>query len=132
MWNFEQMTGKMIDPHGYVRGIGYSGAGVGKNQPQLQNVHNVGPIPQGTYLIGKPFDSSTHGPYALPLVPTPDTELFGRSAFLIHGDNVHAPGTASQGCVIMSRDVREAIWQSGDHDLIVTSGDPNQERTMTT
>ena len=130
-WNYEQLTGRMLDAAGYVWGVGYSGAGDGKNNPELQNVHNVGPIPVGYYLIGKPFDSPTHGPYAMPLVPTPDTELFGRSAFLIHGDNVRFPGTASQGCIILSRDVRERIWASNDHDLVVTSGNPNQERTLT-
>ncbi|HYE46677.1 MAG TPA: hypothetical protein VEA44_12995, partial [Caulobacter sp.] len=53
--------------------------------------------------------------------PVPDDvhEATGRSAFRIHGDSVRAPGTASKGCIILPRAVREAIWRSGDRDLEV-------------
>ncbi len=122
MWTFQQATGKMLNDAGEVIGIGYSGAGNGKNAPEFQNVHNVGPIPQGRYVIGTPGNSQTHGPFAMPLIPAPGAQLFGRDAFLIHGDSVHAPGAASQGCIIMSRDVREQIWDSKDHILEVVSG----------
>src|SRR6266700_5263321 len=106
-WRYEQATGKMIDEVGYVWGTGYSGFANGKNAPQFQNVHEVGPIPEGGYLIGMPHDSNSHGPFVLPLIPLRATETFGRDAFLIHGDSVHRPGTESHGCIIMSRDVRE-------------------------
>ncbi len=130
-WHYQQTTGKMMDEHGYVWGIGYSGAGEGKNQPEFQQVHDVGPIPQGGYVIGAPHDSPEHGPYVLPLIPHAGTELYGRSAFLIHGDSVHVPGTASHGCIIMSRDVRNEIWRSGDHSLVVTSGLEEQQERIT-
>ncbi len=132
-WHYQQVTGRMIDENGYTWGVGYSGADPGKNKPEFENVHDVGPIPQGGYSIGAPHDSREHGPFVLPLIPWKTTELHGRSAFLIHGDSVHAPGTASRGCVIMSRDVRERIWNSRDHSLVVTSGlDEIQRETRVT
>jgi hypothetical protein len=49
--------------------------------------------------------------------------MFGRDGFLIHGDSVEHPGTASHGCIIMSRAIREAIAQSDDHELNVVAGE---------
>ena len=46
-WRYEQRTGKLTDEDGYLWGIGYSGLGNAKNAPEFQNVHDVGPIPQG-------------------------------------------------------------------------------------
>ena len=59
------------------------------------------------------------------LTPNAANNMFGRSEFKIHGDLIDAPGQhkASDGCVILSRDVREQIWQSGDHDLHVIPGE---------
>ena len=59
------------------------------------------------------------GPFTLVLAPAPGTETHGRSAFRIHGDSIRLPGTASHGCIILPRPVREAIWASGDRDLEV-------------
>jgi hypothetical protein len=98
---------------------GYSGAGDGKNNPAKQEVQCVGPIPVGTYTIEAPIDTKTHGPYAMHLTPDPKNEMFGRSAFMIHGDSVVHPGTASEGCIILPRAVREQIWASGDRTLEV-------------
>lgn len=80
---------------------------------------NWGPIPCGLYTIGAHVDTMTHGPFVLPLTPSPQNEMFGRSAFLIHGDSKVAPGSASEGCIILSRSVRERIAKSGDHELRV-------------
>jgi hypothetical protein len=41
----------------------------------------------------------------------------GRSLFRIHGDN--AQNDASHGCVILPRNIRELIWNSGDRALTV-------------
>lgn len=99
---------------------GYSGAGDGKNNPAFQRVRNVGPIPQGKWKIsGPPVDTPSHGPFVLHLFPCPSTNTFGRDGFLIHGDSVRLPGTASEGCIILSRAIREQIWSSGDRDLQV-------------
>ncbi len=38
-------------------GAAYSGHGLGLNNPAMQNVPDVGPLPQGTYVIGDPHDN---------------------------------------------------------------------------
>lgn len=118
MWTFIQSTGELLHD-GEHKGFGYSGSGPGKNNAEMQDIRNVGPIPRGTYAIGEPHDSKSHGPYVLALEPSPDNEMFGRSCFLIHGDSIEHPGTASEGCIILSRFVREQIGTSGDDLLAV-------------
>jgi type VI secretion system (T6SS) effector TldE1-like protein len=119
MWIYRQVSGQIAPVGGSVLETGYSGAGEGKNNPAKQDVQKVGPIPIGAYSIGAPTDTVTHGPYVLTLSPFPANAMFGRSGFLIHGDSVVEPGTASEGCVILSRSSRTAIWNSGDHLLVV-------------
>ena len=121
MWIWRQEQGDLLDPSGKIVSVGYSGA-VGFQSPLDQDIHNKGPIPQGHYTIEAPENTDTHGPYVLALTPGIDNDMFGRSGFLIHGDKIGAPGTASEGCIILPRDVREAIWQSGDHELEVIGG----------
>jgi len=123
-WRYEQKTGRLLhyadDESTAERvAIGYSGAGEGKNNPAMQDVQNVGPLPIGQYTIGEPTDTKTHGPYVLHLTPDPANEMYGRSGFLIHGDSVVEPGTASEGCMIFSRTIREKVWDSGDRQLEV-------------
>ena len=130
-WTYEQATGKLIDPDGRVVGFGYSGKGAGKNNVLKQNVEYVGPIPVGLYTIGAPHDTVTHGPFVLPLTPAPENEMHGRTAFLIHGDSVVAPGTASTGCIIQARTVREDMARSLDKQLRVVSGVFTVESTET-
>jgi hypothetical protein len=100
-------------------GCGYAGRGVGKNNPLMQNVSNVGPLPAGTYTIESPVDTETHGLYVLWLTPDPMNEMFGRTGFGIHGDSIDNPGNASEGCIVLPRITREAIWESGDRQLLV-------------
>lgn len=130
-WTYEQISGKLRDPDGNVVGIGYSGAGTGKNNPAMQNVVDVGPIPVGTYtIVGPPIITKEHGPYVLKLVPDENTSLlitsYGRdpATFLLHGDSIPHPGTASEGCVIQDRMTRERVNASlpTDNTLIVVSG----------
>lgn len=118
MWTYIQFTGALIH-YGMIFGYGYSGKGEGKNNPAMQHIHNVGPIPVGTYIIQPPHDSETHGPFVLPLLPNATNEMFGRSGFLIHGDSIKNPGTASEGCIILPRAVRNTIFKSEDVDLKV-------------
>jgi hypothetical protein len=127
MWTYIQKTGELLQDGLHVA-LGYSGfddpatGQEGKNNPELENVEDVGPIPVGKYFIGSPHDTLTHGPFVLPLTPDAANEMFGRSAFLIHGDSVVDPGTASRGCIIMARKVRTEVAQSGDRQLQVISG----------
>lgn len=124
MWQFEQASGKLFYPSGLLLASGYSGHGIGVNNPLYETVPNVGPIPVGLYTIEAPIDSPEHGPYALPLTPFPANEMFGRSAFLMHGDEILHVGQhlASQGCIIMGPFTRKTVWQSTlDHTLQVVA-----------
>jgi len=119
MWTYEQSSGKIFDPSGALAGTGYSGAPEGKNNSLMQAIHNIGPIPIGFYTIEAPIDSAVHGKYAMRLIPDVLNEMFGRDGFLIHGDSVVDPGTASEGCIIQAKNTRVAIWESSDHRLEV-------------
>lgn len=90
----------------------YSGAREGKNNPALQQIPNVGPIPCGVYDLGELLLESEHGPYAIRLVPRPDNEMFGRAGFLLHGEKRLPPfGEASEGCIILSpQSAREIVY----------------------
>ncbi len=123
MWTYAQREGTLYRADGELIGTGYSGFPPGRNAPAWQAHQDVGPIPQGLYTIGEPecVDvSGPHGPFVLPLEPDAGNEMFGRSAFLCHGDGIgpHA-GSASHGCIILPRAVREVIAASGDHRLRV-------------
>lgn len=119
MLTYQISTGVLTDWNGHVLGIGYSGQPQCKNDPSACDQKNMGPIPPGRYSIGAPVNTQTHGPYVLPLTPHPDNEMHGRNAFLIHGDSISKPGTASHGCIILARGAREAIRKSGDDELEV-------------
>jgi len=123
-WTYSQKTGELQQDGEHVAS-GYSGAGPGKNNPAMQTVPNVGPIPQGDWTItGPPINTVEHGPYVLRLQPEAGTQTFGRSGFLMHGDSKESPGSASHGCVILPRTVREQVWNSGDRDLQVVEKAP--------
>ncbi len=113
MWTYTQVNGR-LEKDGELIATGYSGFGAGKNNPAMQNVPNIGPIPLGEYEIGPPHDTVTHGPHVMALTPSAGTNTFGRDGFLIHGDSKVSPGTASHGCIILPRVVREQISVSGE------------------
>ncbi len=122
MWTYSQSSGTLTAPDGSVVGHGYSGRGGGLNNPQAENEPDIGPIPQGQWNIGPFFDDpGGKGPIVAHVTPSPQTEAFGRSGFMIHGDNSEANHTASEGCIILARPLRQAIADSGDTILQVTS-----------
>lgn len=107
--------------NGKTVGHGYAGRDAGKNNPDMQNVPATGPLPRGHYEILEPRESDHVGHYAMPLQPDPANEMFGRSAFYIHGDSSTHPGDASHGCIVIAPDVRRLVWLSADHALTVTA-----------
>lgn len=120
MWIYYQSSGKLYRDDKLVDAHCYSGKGVWKNMPDAQNLPNKGPIPQGKYRIGAPrIERGPHGPYVIPLAPDPHNNMYGRSGFLIHGDKIGAPGTASEGCIIANIGTRHKIVTSRDHVLEV-------------
>lgn len=122
-WEYSQSTRRLthVDGSGRVTnaGTGYSGNGEGLNNPAMQHVLNVGPIPQGTYDIGQQRDSPNTGRGILPLTPQAGTDTYGRDSFQIHGDNSQGNQSASRGCMIFNRNVRDQISNSGDNVLRV-------------
>lgn len=114
---YNQKTGILTTDNLTIIGTGYSGFGIGKNNPNMDSIKNTGPIPKGIYHIGKPYDSPHTGPFSLPLIPDPSNNMYGRSAFLCHGDD--GKGTASHGCIIMPRKTREYLNTSPDKILKV-------------
>lgn len=119
-WHYLQKTGDLIDPEGKMAGAGYSGHGAGLNNPSMEAVHGVGPLPVGRWHIGPWEASHGHlGPVVAALMPV-GFNPHDRSAFFIHGDNLAMNHTASDGCLILSRALRELIRDSHISDLLVT------------
>ena len=123
-WTYVQKTGELLHNGQHVD-RGYSGHGDGLDNPEMQNAMGIGPIPCGSYRIGPPHTPVDHiGPIALSLTPDPANEMFGRSAFFIHGDNAKGDHSASNGCIILGRPTREAINNSADKALVVVAQAP--------
>jgi hypothetical protein len=120
MWTYQQSTGQLRDETGQLIWIGYAGRDAGKNNPAMQAVKGVGPLPRGLYTAQPPADDPVVGCYAMRLVPDPSNEMYGRCSFFEHGDAREHPGLASHGCIVMPRQVRGQFWQQcGDHRLQV-------------
>ena len=124
MWTYRQSTGALFRD-GHYQARGYSGRDWGKNNPGAQAAPGIGPIPAGRWRMAEMRDSAHVGPHCIVLhaldgTPGDDRhDATGRAAFRIHGDSIAQPGSASHGCIILSRAIRLALWQSGDHDLEV-------------
>lgn len=125
MFMYQQSSGAMTKTFS----LGYSGAGEGKNNPAFENHPDLGPLPKGDYLMEVIKDSNGvwidyEGKKApvIRLFSSPENVMFGRSGFLIHGDSISNPGTASKGCVIENHADRVAIAhavEAGDNRLRV-------------
>ena len=123
MWCFESRTGKWFDPTGALVVKGYAGGNCGKNKeginnPDKQNVEKIGPLPEGMYSLGQLILESHLGAYAIQLIPDADNQMFGRKDFFCHGDTTPS-GNASEGCLILPRAIREALWKSTDRRVKV-------------
>ena len=120
-WTYQQSTGKM-NHQGEFIAKGYAGCAPCLNDPDQQDVVNHGPLPRGTYSIGPILAEGGHmGPNVLPLTPWPVNNMCGRAGFFIHGDTPSMDNTASNGCIILDRNTRMMIAQSGDVTLTVVA-----------
>lgn len=115
MLTFNSATGETI-LDGSFEGYGYSGAGPGRNNPEMEDIPTVGPIPRGKYMIGTPYYSEKCGPICFPLTPVGHT-AYGRTHFRIHGDN--KANDASTGCIILGRTIRSRIRDDKETELEV-------------
>jgi Protein of unknown function (DUF2778) len=119
MQTYIRKTGQWLDTRGNILGVGWAGQGIGKNNPDMDGVHNIGPLPAGLYTITAPYDNPKTGPYTMNLEPDPSNNMKGRADFRIHGAAFTNPELSSEGCIIQVRGVRQAIWDSDDHQLQV-------------
>lgn len=122
MFTFSLSKGQITDGTRVINA--YSGAfGIWQNNPDYTNVHDLGPIPLGLWHIGTAFIDAEHGPCVMRLTPDAQTETFGRTGFLIHGDSIANPGHASKGCVATNGPIaladRTYINHSLDKELMV-------------
>lgn len=118
-WTYRQHDGE-TKHNGDLIGIGYSGAKPdGLNNPDAEALPGTGPIPRGMWRVGPAHDHPHLGAVVMNLFPV-GHDAHGRTAFRIHGDSVAHPGTASEGCIILSRAIREQMRDSGDTELEVT------------
>jgi type VI secretion system (T6SS) effector TldE1-like protein len=121
MWTFRQATGR-IEHDGELVATGYAGMPpLGKNNPAMQNVRDIGPLPQGLYTIGDNRDDPKMGHFVMPLRPDPANRMFGRAGFYIHGDSAAHPGAASEGCIVTDLTTRMRIAASADRELTVVA-----------
>jgi RHS repeat-associated protein len=128
--NYYQCSGHMVctDETGKIlfteTQAGYSGRGIGFDNPAKQNLKNyndkkapAGPIPQGIWNITEIIDTGyyedTKRAPVMKLSPQDPSQVFGRDGFLIHGDN--ATHTASSGCIIMPYDDRVKIQKAAEN-----------------
>jgi Protein of unknown function (DUF2778) len=117
-WRYQQSTGELTQD-GIFEGTGYSGTGIGRNSPTMQDTADVGPVPVGQYTIESAIDSDKLGPCVMSLTPAVGDEMYGRSGFFIHGNN--AANDASHGCIILGPSIRRMIASSADRTLVVIS-----------
>lgn len=121
-FRYEQATGTVWvvnGGHATPLAQGYAGRGAGRDNPEMQQVRNTGPLPQGRYSMRL----MEHRHFVAPAIRLTQTEgeTYGRSGFWIHGDN--RQGDASQGCIVLDRLSRQclaALMQCGFTTLLVT------------
>ncbi len=108
-----------------VEADGYAGNGEGRNNPSMQDVPFMGPLPTGVYNMGPTVNSPHTGPVTIVLRHQGGGSNFpptrSPDSFRIHGPNPAHPDTSSKGCIVVPKKVREAISQEcGDgSDLTV-------------
>jgi len=128
-WTWIQQTGQMFGPDGVLLAEGYAGHGSGLNNPYMQHVQGLGPLPCGRYTIS-PLEA-THTTAAghvlidsAALIPDPANEMFGRSGFRIHGRKSLEDREASNGCIVLDHEPRMKVLTSPDRELIVLAKNP--------
>jgi hypothetical protein len=117
MLTYSQPAGTLTDASGSLLGTGYSGHPPYVNVASAENLPNQGPCPRGQYTLIPIADGGHLGPCVFRLVAAPSNEMFGRSGFYIHGDDAAMDHTASDGCLIFDRPIRETILSGGDFVL---------------
>jgi Protein of unknown function (DUF2778) len=127
---YSQSTGEVhadLNPgSGLLLGVAYSGHPPNVNNPAAENIVDSGPLPRGCYTVAAPIKHPMLGPMAMKLTPASENEMFGRSAFWIHGagpqddENAVPPlRLSSLGCIVAPPQVRAAIAERITEGLTV-------------
>lgn len=125
-WYYSQSTGRLYladsqDVRTLV-GLCYSGKTGHQNKSEDEARVATGPIPRGVWRIGAGYAHKRLGRVAIPLEAADPRTALGRSGFFIHGDNSHANGSASSGCIIAAYAVRcivDEFRRQGVRTLVV-------------
>lgn len=123
MWVYDRLAKKLkrnvAPPYAVIYSGCYCGHGTGLNNPEMERVSCVGPLPAGLYNMLSIVDSPHTGKATIILEQSSGLS-YGRSGFRIHGDNGKGDFSASEGCIIKPGEAeRRLIWASGDHVLQV-------------
>lgn len=120
---YHQKTGVLLDDQGHQLALGWAGNHEGKNNPDMQQVRCVGPLPQGTYKVEPWISQHPHlGPDVAPLTQVAG-ETYGRGDFFIHGPSVASDryGEESKGCIVIPRPMRQAVEAAAPDFILVTA-----------
>lgn len=119
VWIYQIADGRLCNAsRPWVSYPGYSGRGVFRDDPGATKEVAKGPLPVGLYTCGRPQAHPRLGPAAIRLEPSVTTPMHGRSGFFIHGDNKRGDYSASEGCIVVSREVRD-LFRPGDRLIVV-------------
>lgn len=120
LWEYRIDDGS-LSKDGELVGFGYSGAPGYTNRSSEVDKKSKGPIPPGEWFFDRaPW--SRKGPQVMSLIRGPQTETFGRSAFMIHGDNKRRNRSASNGCIVFDRHIRDQLAADAPGRLVVLPG----------
>jgi hypothetical protein len=125
VWTYKIKQGELWEGD-VVQATGlYSGDSEHFNDPASTALVRRGPIPVGVYWIGVARDTKEHGPVFIPLHPVPGSQMYGRSDFGMHGDEIDHVGEhlASKGCIIAGPATRDRVKLDVGGLLTVLSGE---------
>lgn len=123
-WDYSQSSGVLRFSGNLEYAGAYSGAWHAVNDPLYESMPFEGPIPRGRYRMK--VRPPPHPPFAPPVIElAPEGHnAFGRTDFLIHGENNPGSFSASAGCIILPHRIRKKIadsMASGINDLLEVS-----------
>jgi len=130
--NYSQTLGVVTDNDGGFIAKGWAGKGEGKNNPAMQHIHCVGPLPQGVYKMSpwsadgvKMPGHESVGPMVTMLTQI-SGETYEREGFFIHGPAVGRAsyGQESKGCIVIPHNQRlvvRALTLGPDDTVTVTA-----------
>lgn len=104
---WSQYAGTMTDVEsGSVIGLGHAGHDAGRNNPDMEAVHAVGPLPKGFYYIEPERSDAVLGIVSMRLTPVPENIMYGRAGFFIHAPEF------SEGCIVLQTPARCEIAEA--------------------